>query len=299
MVLSLAACALLLRGRRDARALIAGAIVLGIAAGFRPQNLIIAFVPLLLAFRARPRLAILGLSLTALIVLASYGGAAAASGGWKEYGTVLAEHERYIRETDSFLSPIRPSLVRVADDFFLRPFRAPAINIVLVLFAVIALVRRRSHTWLAVAIFAPFAIFAWLYLDFHSTSRFSIAYMPLFAILAAEGLDALRRLRVAGVAALLMLMIAWTWPALWIVHRTASPPVAALESVRGKLVYVDPRLGAHAAVLLRDFRDVNLFPKQHDGVLLREGPGAVNFTRARARLAGIARDRYFEVSVTP
>ncbi len=188
---------------------------------------------------------------------------------------------------------------RVADDFFLRPFRAPAINITLIVLGAIALVRRRKYVLLAIAIFAPFLIFAWLYLDFHSTSRFSIGYMPMFAILAADGIDALRKVRAFALAAVALLMIVWTWPALRIVHCTASPPVAALESVRGKRVYVDPRLGAHASVLLRDVRDVNLFPKQHDGVVLREGPGAVNFTRDRARLAGIARERYFEVSVNP
>ena len=303
LVLSLAACTLLLRGRRSTRALIAGAIVLGIAAGFRPQNLIIAFVPFVLAFHARRRAAVAGALITAAIVIASYGAAAAASGGWKPYREILSEHERYIRQTDSFLSPIRPSLLRVADDFFLRPFRAPAINITLALLAAVALIRRRKHTLLTLALFGPFALFAWLYLDFHSSSRFSIAYMPLFAILAAEGVDALRgKVRAVALAAVAALMIVWTWPALRIVHRTASPPVAAIESVKGAIVYVDGRLGAQAAVLLRDPRDLKLFPHAppHErAVILREGPGAINFTRDRARLAGIARDRYFEVSVTP
>jgi len=310
MVLSLAACALLLRGRGSTRALIAGAIVLGIAAGIRPQNLIIAFVPFVLAFRAAwcapparsekrakmcaPLVAVL---ITALIVIASYAGAAVASGGWSGYSEALTTHERYIRETDSFLSPIRPSLIRVADDFFLRPFRAPVINIVVTLLAIVALARRRQHTILAVAIFGPFLIFAWLFLDFHSTSRFSIAYMPMFAILAADGIDAARRARAYVLAAVVAMLIIWTWPALLIVHRTPSPPVAALESVGNATVYVDERLGAHAALLLREFREARQFPMGRP--LVREGAGAINFTRDRARLGGIVRDRYFEVSITP
>ena len=282
LVLLLVACALLLRGN-----VLAGAIVLGIAAGFRPQNLIIGFVPFLLV---RKRIALVGAVFTLLIVAASYGGAAAASGGWSEYREAVAEHEHYIRTTDSFLSPIRPSLVRVADDFFLRPFRAPAINMTLIGLAVVGLIRRRR--WIAIAIFAPFLIFAWLYLDFHSTSRFSIGYMPMFAILAADGIDAMRKARAFVLAAVAALMIVWTWPALVIVHRTESPPVAALRSVKG-IVYVDERLGAHAAALLRNYR------VGHGAPFVSEGKGTVTFTRSRARLAGIARDRYFEVGVTP
>jgi len=207
--------------------------------------------------------------------------------------------------TDSFLSPIRPSLFRVADDFFLRPFRAPAINIVIDLLALVALIRRRSHTLLVIAIFGPFLIFAWLYLDFHSTSRFSIGYMPMFALLAAVGIDAARKAKALVLAAVATLMIVWTWPALRIVHTTVSPPVAAIESLRWRTVspaiYVDGRLGAHAALLLgREFRDALAVPrrnKQEPAVLLREGASEINFTRDRTRLAGIARDRYFEVSI--
>lgn len=284
LTLVLVACALLLR--RTNRSILIGAIVLGVAAGFRPQNLLIGFVPFLLT---RKRVALVGALITLLIVAASYGGAAAASGGWSSYRAALAEHEHYIRTTDSFLAPIRPSLIRVADDFFLRPFRAPAINIALLALALIGLARRRML--LAVAIFAPFLLFAWLYLDFHSTSRFSIGYMPMFAILAAEGIDATRKARAFVLAAMAALMIVWTWPALLIVHRTDSPPVAALRSVKG-FTYVDERLGPHAAVLLRDYRVGKGAP------FVGEGRGATTFTRDRARLAGIARDRYFEVSVS-
>lgn len=307
MVLSLAACAWLLRGREHARALLLGAAVAGIAAGIRPQNLLIVFVPYVLALRewwapparrgrrARTRVPLAAVLVTCAIVLASYGGAALASGGLHDYLSAIRDHGAYIRATDSFLSPIRPSPIRVADDFFLRPFRAPLINIALTLFALLGLARRR---WLTIAIFGPFLLFAWLFLDFHSTSRFSIAYMPMFAILAADGIDLTRKARPLVLAAVVALMIVWTWPALTIVHRTISPPVAALQSVQGEVPYVDERLGAHAALLLPHFHELHTLPAHQLATVVREDPGETTFTRERAPLTGIVRDRYFVVSVT-
>ena len=292
MVLSLVAADLLLRGCRSPRALIGGSVVLGIAVGFRPQNLLIALVPFAIALLCRRRTAIAGAGIVAVIVLTSYGVAARESGGWQLYRETLAHHERYIRETDSFLSPIRPSLFRVADDFFLRPYRAPAINIAIALLALVAFARRRAHVLGAIAIFGPFCLFAWLYLDFHSVSRFSIAYMPLFAILAADGIDALQRARSFMLAALVALMLIWTWPALKIVHDSSSPPVAAIEWIRSNIdprtsvIYVDERLGAHAALLLPDYRRRDLGEGAPPGaIVLSEDAreGARNFIRDRAR----------------
>lgn len=302
MVLVVAACAFLLRGRRDTRALLLGALLLGIAAGFRPQNLLIGFVPLVAVFVHRKRAALLGALIIAAIVVITYGTAASLSGGWSAYRDVLARHESYIRNTDSFLAPFHPGLIKVADDFFFWPYRAPLINIAITILIAIALLRKRP--WLAIAIFGPFCLFAWLFLDFHSASRFSIAYMPLFALLAAEGIP--RRVYAPVLAVLVAAMIVWTWPALRIVHTTVSPPVAAMNFVRGmdRTIYVDDRLAPHAELLLPSSVIVRIAPPFADdphAVLVREGASnaanARNFTRARDRLAAIARDRYFEVSV--
>ena len=304
LVLALVACALLLRGARSDASLLAGAVVLGIAAGVRPQNLILGAAPFIVAFLHRRRTAIVGALIVAIIVIVSFGAAAYFSGGWQAYRATLARHETFIRAHDSFLSPIRPWLPQVFDDFFLRPFRAPLINVVIAVLAAIGFLRARR--WLAVAIFGPFLLFAWLYLDFHSASRFSIGYMPLFALLAAEGIPS--RLRVVTIAAVLGLMIGWTWPALRVVHTTPSPPVAAIEALpRGRAVYVDERLAAHAALLLpQPYQLVRVTPELQlppGSVLLKEGasnaPGARSFTRTRDRLDGIARARYFEVSLVP
>ena len=297
MVLAVTACALLLRGN-----VIAGAIVLGVAAGFRPQNLLIGFVPFAIAFWHRRRAGAAGAIIIAVIVVATYGTAASLSGGWSAYREILATHEAYIRNTDSFLAPRHPGLLRVADDFFFRPYRAMPINLVVTLLAAIAVVRRRF--WMAIAIFGPFCVFAWLFLDFHSSSRFSIAYMPMFAMLAAAGIP--RRAYAAVLAGVTALMIAWTWPALRIVHGTVSPPVAAIRALPAGTLYVDERLAPHAELLLpdRERRLVKVAPpfvQDPGAVLLREGEsaaaGARSFSRERDRLEGIARKRYFETSI--
>jgi len=299
MVLVVTACALLLRGQ-----LVLGAIVLGIAAGFRPQNLLIGFAPFVAAFLQRRRAAFGAALITVVIVAATYTTAASLSGGWDAYRDVLARHESYIRNTDSFLAPRHPGLIRVADDFFFRPYRAPAINIIVTLLALCGL--RRPRLRFVIAIFGPFCVFSWLFLDFHSASRFSISYMPMFAMLAAAGIP--ERGRNVVLAGIVALMIVWTWPALRVVHTTVSPPVAATNALRDfpGTIYVDERLGAHAELLIpgrmrHTVRVAPPFVEEPGAALLREGastaPGARNFTRDRARLAAIARARYFEVSV--
>ena len=163
--------------------------------------------------------------------------------------------------------------------------------------------RRSIPNALTLARFAAIPVFAWLYLDFHSASRFSIGYMPLFALLAADGIPS--RWQLVTLAAVLALLIGWTAPVLRIVHTTDSPPVAAIESIpKGATVYVDERLAAHAALLLPRYKLVRVTPHleiPEGALLLKEGasdaPGAKNFTRTRDRLDGIARARYFEVSV--
>ena len=299
MVLVVTACALLLRGQ-----VLLGAIVLGIAAGFRPQNLLIGLVPFVVAFLRHRRAAIGAALMTGVIVVACYGSAAWLSGGWDAYRETLARHEQYIRNTDSFLAPRHPGLIRVADDFFFRPYRAPAINVIIALLALLGM--RRQRLRFVIAIFGPFCLFAWLFLDFHSASRFSIAYMPMFAMLAAAGIP--ERGRAAVLAVLVALMIVWTWPALRVVHTTPSPPVAGIESLRDfrGTIYVDERLGAHAELLLpnrvrRTVRIAPPFVEEPGAALLREGastaPNARNFARDLDRLSAIARPRYFEVSV--
>jgi hypothetical protein len=90
--------------------------------------------------------------------------------------------------------------------------------------------------------------------------------------------------------------------------------VAAIELIRAtnkagsKSIYVDDRLAAHAALLMPEYgiRIVRVVPPLVDdpnAVLLKEGTslaaGSRNFIRERGWLDGIARKRYFEISVVP
>lgn len=324
MVLIVISIALLLAGCRDPRAFVAGAVLLGIAAGFRPQALLIGCAPFVIAasFQLRRSVARVAVAVAAiaLITVVSYGAAAWLT-GWSAYREALATHSEYITRTDSFRSPVRPPLWRVFDDFFVMPYHAPAINAVITLLvlisAVVSLVRRRPAVLTAMAAFGPFCIFTWLMLDRFSASRFSIAYAPLMAILAADGLCLIARrpaIELSAAVAMAIGMIVWTWPALREV-RSVAPPVAAVDWIRSHVnrqfatIDVDPTMTPFAEWYLPQYRlefmtDPVPPAPWIDGqpaYWLREGAArsanAVNFGRRRGRLWDLSRQRYFEASV--
>jgi hypothetical protein len=331
VVLVVFACGLLLRGRRSDAAYIAGAIVLAIAGGFRPQNLTIGFAPAMVAtwYRGRERRwpAIAAAVIAGgAIVIGSYAAAAFATGGWERYSEAVRVHQQYITQTDSFRSPTRPPLHHLIDDFFIRPYHAPVINFTITALAVIsalgAFVRRKLPILMAMAAFGPFGIAAWLVLDHFSASRFSIGYAPLIAILAADGAaviaDLWKREAVEwaiGIAVTL-LMLAWTWPALDLPRRDDSPPLQALVWIRahvprsGSVIYAHESLGPFAEYFLTDyhvewtlegpsFARLDPTPSWY----MREGTidrtRALNFTWPRDRAWNVARRRYFEAAVLP
>ena len=317
MTLVILAAALLLRGRRDGRAYFCGAIVLAIAAGFRPQNLLVGLVPAVIASRSQgwKRMAAAA-AIGGAIIAASYGAAAEVT-GVSAYREALAEHQRYITAVDSFRSPTRPPLRNLVDDFFLRPYRQPLINIVISVLAAVsfiaAVARRRIPIVLAIVMFAPLSILAFLYLDFHSVSRFSIGYIPLVAILAADGIVLLTRGAAPAVAAIVVaIMIVWTWPAIREVREHASPPFAAMTWLRTHA----SRTWVHGS--MRPFSEYSLgdrieetdaryppavWPRGDRDFFVAEkavsAPGAIWFMRRRNALFNIARQRYFEVTVAP
>jgi len=314
MTLIVIVLALLLVGCRDARAYFAGAVLLGIAAGVRPQNLLIGGVPFLVAgivghdFSPQRRRGRRGVIVILLIVGASYCAAAWLT-GWSAYAEAMHNHSRFIAATDSFLAPHRASLWKVFLEFFVKPYRAPVINALVTLFAVISIavsiIRRRWHVLLAVASFAPFCAFAWLMLDRLSTGRFSIGYAPLMALLVADGIRLVTRKDVAEsivASVVIAVMIAWAWPAFANLRGTVSPPAAAAEWIRHhvdprtSVIYVDAAMDAAAQWYLPDYKRVST---PNAAYQLREGrvPDAVTFAHPRDRLWKIVRRRYFEVSV--
>lgn len=322
IALVIVAIALLLRGVRSTPSLYGGAVLLGVAASIRPQSLLIGVVPFVLTmaarrWRARTALATL---IVAAIVTFNYGYAAYAT-GWERYVEALRAHRAYIAATDSFRSAIRPPLYLLIDDFFVRPFRAPLINAAISVLMVVSFVsavrRRRPQPLLFLLTFAPFCLMAWLTLDHFSASRFAIGYAPLMAYLAADGLHVSTRrqwrLEAAGAAALVAAMILWTWPALTEIRENPSPPVRAIESIRGAsgspvTVSVDPRLATHARLLLAGFTESDdglPFAAPWRGgersLLVREEitprAGVRTFSRPHDRLWSLARQRYFDISV--
>jgi hypothetical protein len=317
MTVVLVALALLFRGCRERWAYFGGAVVLAVAAGFRPQNLLIGLAPALLASAFQKwRDVVVAALLGAAIVGASYG-VAIEKTGWTEYRETVAAHSDYIAKTDSFRSAARPPLPRVFVDFFIRPYRVPPINVAVTLFATISfgagLVKRRPHVLAMLAAFGPFCIFAWLMLDRFSASRFSIGYAPLIALLVADGIAIVARCEVieAAIGTLLAgAMIVWAWPALSVVRTTTSPPVQAIEWIRAHVdrrtpLYVHLGMAPYAQALLpdRELRYVMTPPAQWAGgptpLFLREDRGPTTFSRERGHLWWLTRQRYFDVSVTP
>jgi hypothetical protein len=315
MVLVIVAVALLLRGN-----LLLGAVVLGVAAGFRPQNLVIGFAPLLLAAWREKRRAVVAAAILAVIVGVSYGSAAWLT-GLSAYRTAVREHSAYINAVDSFRATRRLPLWRLFDDFFIQPYHAPWINALVTLFAAVSVVAsavlRRRHVILALAAFGPFCLMALLFLDHFSVSRFSIGYAPLIALLAADGIFLLaRRIEPVAAAVLVVMMIVWTWPALAAVRHTIAPPVAAVDWIRNHVdprsavIYVDEGVIPYANWYLPEYRRTNLYDstppalwRQQPGLYVREGAsntsGAQNFIRPQGRLWDLVRQRYFEASVSP
>jgi len=316
MVLVIVAVALLLRGQ-----LLLGATALAIAAGFRPQNLLIGIAPLVIASWRDKRRAPIAAAILVVIVGASFGAAAWLT-GWTRYADAFREHSAYITSVDSFHSPTRPALWRVFGYFLVRPYRAPVINTAVTLFAAVsviaALVKRRKDILLAIVAFAPFCLMAVLYLDHFSTSRFSIGYAPLIALLAADGIAlTARRFEPVVAAALVVVMIVWTWPAIAAVRHSVAPPVAAVDWLRNhadpraSVIYVDEGMIPYAEWYLAEYHlrflhgsgPPPLWALSQVGYYLREGAsnvtGAQNFVRPHGRLWDLVRRRYFEVSVRP
>jgi 4-amino-4-deoxy-L-arabinose transferase-like glycosyltransferase len=319
MTLTFLACALLLRGRRDARAYVLGALVLGIATGIRTPSLIIGAVPALLAtwhrLRARSwRAVVAAIVLGGGIAAASYLGAALASTGVADFMDTLRAQSRYVREIDSWRNPERGTLGTAAELFFLHPFQYRDVLNVLAGAAVLSLlaaaVRKRATPWLTFAIFAPLALLTWLDFDVKAAGRYSIGFMAAHALLGADGFRILGRkptVQVALCAALTAIFVYSVMGAVQEQRTTVPPPVAALrfaaEHVDPALpLYVHGSMRPHAEALIPRrqvsfFTDLATVPGGAWVVDERTRPGATNFVRERLRTWKVLRRRNFEAAV--
>jgi hypothetical protein len=322
LTLTIFACALLLSGTR--RGYLVGAILLGIAAGIRPPSLVIGLVPALLAtyrrLRERDFLAVIGATLLgASIVAVSYLGAAYATGSVSGYLQAVKAQSKYVRDVDSWRNPGREPLHEVAEDFFLRPVQQQLQMYGLVLLCLVSLVtaiaKRKRPPLLALAIFAPFAITAWLNLDVQAAGRYSMPYLVAYALLAADALSVIARHRVRVQAVLVAMVIVvfavWTWPALKLQRTGVPPPIAALRWIKANVppqtvAYLYAGLGPQVDYVLPERKtfwerpeDISMLAGDAWVVDVKEKPGALNFTWPHSNpLWKIIRRRNFEASVS-
>lgn len=330
IVLVVFAVAFFLRGCRDGKAYIAGSFLLALAVGIRPQNFLVGLFPGALATWVRARRSWRDVLVAALIgvvtVGVAFGGAIAATGSWTGYLNTIRTHGAYIAAIDSFRSPGRPPLWRLLDRFFIKQYGEPVLNIVTSLFVLASIVgairaRDRAILYLALA-FGPFAVLAWLMLDRYSVSRFSIGYIPMFALLAADGIGRVTRGRVrweaiAG-AGLVAAFFFWTLPALRTVRNTVAPPVLAAQAANE---YVDPRrdflfVAQEMTPFVQYFAPYVQFQRVLDERALplsvmgrrpmliaeidaTQPTGGWIFRRPHDRLWNIARRHYFDVALEP
>src|ERR1051325_2817244 len=249
IVLVVFAFVFLLRGCRDAESYLVGSFLLALAVGIRPQNFTVGLAPGIIAtwYRAKQswRDVVFAALIGIVVVGGAFGGAIAATGSFDRYVSAVREHGEYISRVDSFRSPDRPPLWHLFDRFFVKQYDYTPLSIIVTIFVVISMVRliRDRHRGLLINFltFGPFAIMAWLMLDRFSVSRFSIGYIPMFAIFAADGIAVVSagREKIAAVigAALTLSFAIWTFPALAPARTTDAPSV---EGVAEVLKHIDP-----------------------------------------------------------
>jgi hypothetical protein len=322
--LGFAACALLLRGRRDSRAYILGAVVLGAAAGFRPLTLLAGAVPALLATWERIKARAFGAVATAIllggaVVAGSYFGAALASSSVLEFVEAVQKQSKWVREVDSWHNPRRGPLVNVAKTFFLFPVQQKTYMTGLALLAMVSCLaasvqRRFGVLLLTLAMFGPIALLSWLDLDINTAARYAVSFMAVHALLAADGLRVIGRqprVQAALAAAVVLVFALWTLPALRTQRTTDAPPVAALEWIRRNVetsstVYVSMAFHPHAELMLpkhsvvffESTAEIPLMAGKAWVVDWRLVPDGMNFVRPHDVLWKIIRRRNFETSVS-
>jgi hypothetical protein len=322
IVLVLFAITFLLRGVRNRNAYWLGTLLLALAIGIRPQNLLVGLVPGLLATRRRRWWEILVALLIGIVVVgAAFGGAVYATGSLHEYQRMVREHGDYIARVDSFRSDARPPLWRIFDRFFVKQYQSPLLSVVASAFAAISVygaIRERNRSLLVNALtFLPFAIFAWLMLDRFSISRFSIGYQPMFALFVADGIARVAKKREWMLsAAVVVAFFVYTFPALTPVRNDVAPSILAAQAAVQRvdheheqlfvghtmMVFLDLIAPGMPYTRVVDDRAMPISAPERSWLLAEvtttpeEG---LMFRRERGPLWNIARRHYFEIKLAP
>lgn len=321
VALTLAAAAMLLRGCRSPRDYLAGALLLGLAAGMRPQAILLAAAPFAVAsfieFRSSWRRVVVASSIVAATVFICYGGAALASGNIERYIAVVRGVGDWVRQYDAFTSPTRPELATLLDEYFLRPMGGGRLGIVVSVLAILGalrgLHRAEPRVGLAILTFLPFALFAYLSLDYNSIHRYSTAYLFLWTLLAAHALAPIGPWPAAAQLIVVLLMAGrysqWTAVMLTEVRDEAAPTHGASVWLRervpeGRRVWMSMALRPFGQYYLPG-RDVQFI--DDESVVRTRGradeyyafEGGDTFVRPRGRIWDVARRRYFAIGVMP
>jgi len=322
VVLVLFAITFLFRGVRSRNAYWFGTLLLALAIGIRPQNLLLGLFPGIYATRRRRLSEILvALAIGVVVVGTAFGSAIAASGSLESYLRVVREHSDYISRMDSWRSEARPPMWRLLDRFFVKQYQSPPLSILASLFVIAAIVgsvRERSKAMLFNALtFGPFAIVAWAMLDRYSISRFSIGYQAMFALLLADGIRrASKRYEPAVAGVLCAAFIVYTLPSLTPVRNEVAPSVLAAQAIvkhvdpnRDQLFvghtmskFVDLFVPGLPYTRVMDDRAMPLAARSRAWLLAeitRTPASGFLFTRERRHLWNIARRHYFRIKLEP
>ncbi len=324
------ACALFLRGCRDSRAYLAGALLLGISLGIRPQNILMALLPGALATisqlrRHQIKTVVAGVVIAGVISGACYIGAGLASSSFSGFIDATHAQERWLHDVDSFHNVHRTPLSKFWKKCLLWPAGPPRIMRLFDFFAVVSLLdaawRRRKGPFLVLLTFLPMLLLTWLLLTQEALPRYAVAYVVAHALLAADGIAAVtRHIRRPGAQwitqaamslTLVILLARWTWPAIAETRSIESPPSAAFRYVREHArphvskIYVHGGLGPQGDHDLEDyaplfFEKESEVPAGADFVvtpIIDPARSGHVFTIPRQRLWEIARQRNFEVQV--
>jgi hypothetical protein len=310
-----------------------GTLLFSCALLVRPQNVLCAYPWFAAAWvRAREKRwgEIAAAALLSIVVVGTGYGIAAKMTGFDRYVQAVRDHQQYVAHVDGFHNPNRPPSLSLFYAFVIDPYDGGKAPQILFVFAVLGLAIPKRRDAEAMATFFPGLVFALFMLNPTGTARLSLGYMPLLALLAADGMARLalgasllvRKPKVAlavqvlCVALLAGRFIVWTRPALRAVRGTDSPPVQALKWVRQHLpaaatLYVDGGFGPHAEYLLASYdvhdvdgeQDVAKLPPLRNAWYVSDrlspNANAVNFKRERKKLWHLFTERYFEASVRP
>jgi hypothetical protein len=325
LVLLVAGLALLFSDR-----LLAGTIVFALSLLVRPQNVLCAFPWFYAAWRRRRWRDIVVAAAAAIVIVGIGYGIAARVTGWPDYVSSVRGHEHYVKMIDGYGNPARPPSWTLFPLFVIDPIEAGPRMAVFAALALLALVIPKRRDLLALAAFGPMLVFVLFMLNPTGAARLSLEYMPLLALLAADGIARLagglallvRRPRVAlvaqaaGAAAVAGSLISWSLGPLREVKSHDSPPVQAMKWVRenvpvGSTLFIDSGYGPLADVYLRSYdahfidgeEALAKLPPLRNAWYVGDHPStsaaAVNFSRPHKKLFALFTRRYFESSVRP